>query len=211
MNERAQFCLCVGRPCLSCSLLPLLLSVLTAQVMTEEFSLHDAHAVDHDMIQKKSFTKWVNSILKKVSLEVEDLYKDLSDGTKLLALLECLTGAKNLKPGKNNKLRVHKLENVGMALHFLHANHVKLENISADNIVDGNPTLTLGLIWTIILRFQVSEIHFEGDAKSAKDALLLWCKKCTKNYENVNITNFTTSWKDGLGFNAIIHAHRFGL
>ena len=32
---------------------------------------------------------------------------------------------------------------------------VKIENISADNIVDGNGTLILGLIWTIILRFQV--------------------------------------------------------
>jgi hypothetical protein len=64
---------------------------------------------------------------------------------------------------------VHKLENVAKALSFLHANQVKLENISADNIVDGNATLTLGLIWTMILRFQVQEIQLEGDAKSAKD------------------------------------------
>jgi hypothetical protein len=30
-----------------------------------------------------------------------------------------------------------------------------LESIGAEDIVDGNPRLTLGLIWTIILRFQV--------------------------------------------------------
>lgn len=32
---------------------------------------------------------------------------------------------------------------------------VKLVNIRNDDITDGNPKLTLGLIWTIILHFQV--------------------------------------------------------
>jgi hypothetical protein len=32
---------------------------------------------------------------------------------------------------------------------------IKLVNIRAEDIVDGNPKLTLGLIWTIILHFQV--------------------------------------------------------
>ena len=34
---------------------------------------------------------------------------------------------------------------------------VRLESIGAEDIVDGNPRLILGLIWTIILRFQVRE------------------------------------------------------
>ena len=32
---------------------------------------------------------------------------------------------------------------------------MKLVNIRNDDMADGNPTLTLGLIWTIILHFQV--------------------------------------------------------
>ena len=32
---------------------------------------------------------------------------------------------------------------------------IRLVNIRPDEIVDGNPKLTLGLIWTIILHFQV--------------------------------------------------------
>jgi len=35
---------------------------------------------------------------------------------------------------------------------------VRLESIGAEDIVDGNPRLILGLIWTIILRFQIQEI-----------------------------------------------------
>jgi len=37
---------------------------------------------------------------------------------------------------------------------------IKLVNIRAEDIVDGNPKLTLGLIWTIILHFQVGPLIF---------------------------------------------------
>lgn len=50
------------------------------------------------------------------------------------------------------------LQNVQMALDFLRYKKIKLVNIRAEDIVDGNPKLTLGLIWTIILHFQVSEL-----------------------------------------------------
>ena len=59
---------------------------------------------------------------------------------------------------------------------------VNLENIGAEDIVDGNPRLILGLIWTIILRFQIEDIQLEDESmemKSAKEALLLWCQRKT--------------------------------
>ncbi len=36
---------------------------------------------------------------------------------------------------------------------------IKLVNINASDVVDGRPAVVLGLIWTIILYFQVGEIH----------------------------------------------------
>jgi len=54
------------------------------------------------------------------------------------------------------KMRIHCLENVDKSLSFLNEMRVHLENMGAHDIVDGNPRLTLGLIWTIILRFQVT-------------------------------------------------------
>ncbi|KPP70601.1 hypothetical protein Z043_110557 [Scleropages formosus] len=53
-------------------------------------------------------------------------------------------------------MRFHRLQNVQIALDFLKQRQVKLVNIRNDDITDGNPKLTLGLIWTIILHFQVS-------------------------------------------------------
>lgn len=38
---------------------------------------------------------------------------------------------------------------------------VRLESIGAEDIVDGNRRLILGLIWTIILRFQIQEIEID--------------------------------------------------
>ncbi|XP_076029013.1 spectrin beta chain, non-erythrocytic 5 kst isoform X3 [Oratosquilla oratoria] len=164
-------------------------------------------------IQKKTFTKWMNSFLQKARLEVGDLFTDLADGKMLLKLLEIISGEKLGKPN-NGKMRVHKIENVNKSLAFLHTK-VRLESIGAEDIVDGNQRLILGLIWTIILRFQIQEIEIDVDEenessekKSAKDALLLWCQRKTAGYRGVHIADFTGSWRNGLGFNALIHAHR---
>ncbi|KAH8339934.1 hypothetical protein KR067_002877 [Drosophila pandora] len=59
------------------------------------------------------------------------------------------------KPREKGKMRFHMLQNAQMALDFLRYKKIKLVNIRAEDIVDGNPKLTLGLIWTIILHFQL--------------------------------------------------------
>ena len=47
---------------------------------------------DRSAIQKKTFTKWINTYLMKVGQSVDDLYADLGDGNRLITLLEILTG-----------------------------------------------------------------------------------------------------------------------
>uniref|UniRef100_A0A8K9VA13 Spectrin beta chain n=1 Tax=Oncorhynchus mykiss TaxID=8022 RepID=A0A8K9VA13_ONCMY len=160
---------------------------------------------EREAVQKKTFTKWVNSILSRVNCRIVDLYLDLRDGRMLIKLLEVLSEEKLPKPTKG-RMRIHCLENVDKALQFLKEQRVHLENMGSHDIVDGNHRLILGLIWTIILRFQVNGTQRES--RTAKDALLLWCQMKTAGYPNVNITNFTTSWKDGIAFNALIHKHR---
>ncbi|XP_053369444.1 spectrin beta chain, non-erythrocytic 1 isoform X1 [Clarias gariepinus] len=170
-----------------------------------------ALADEREAVQKKTFTKWVNSHLARVSCRITDLYMDLRDGRMLIKLLEVLSGEKLPKPTKG-RMRIHCLENVDKALQFLKEQRVHLENMGSHDIVDGNHRLTLGLIWTIILRFQIQDISVvtedNKEKRSAKDALLLWCQMKTAGYPNVNIHNFTTSWRDGMAFNALIHKHR---
>ncbi|XP_065520320.1 spectrin beta chain, non-erythrocytic 4-like isoform X7 [Lathamus discolor] len=176
-----------------------------------ECSRIKALADERDAVQKKTFTKWVNAHLARASCRVGDLYCDLRDGFVLTRLLEVLSGEQLPKPTRG-RMRIHSLENVDKALQFLKEQRVHLENVGSHDIVDGNHRLTLGLIWTIILRFQIQVIKIKTEdnreTRSAKDALLLWCQMKTAGYPEVNIQNFTTSWRDGLAFNALIHKHR---
>uniref|UniRef100_A0A5K3FF44 Calponin-homology (CH) domain-containing protein n=1 Tax=Mesocestoides corti TaxID=53468 RepID=A0A5K3FF44_MESCO len=51
-------------------------------------------------------------------------------------------------------------QNVQRVLEFLQYRKVRIVNIRPDEIVDGNPKLTLGLIWIIILHFQLSDLLY---------------------------------------------------
>uniref|UniRef100_A0A1A8URY6 Dystonin n=1 Tax=Nothobranchius furzeri TaxID=105023 RepID=A0A1A8URY6_NOTFU len=167
-----------------------------------------ALADEREAVQKKTFTKWVNKHLMKAQRHITDLYEDLRDGHNLISLLEVLSG--DTLPRERGRMRFHRLQNVQIALDYLKRRQVKLVNIRNDDITDGNPKLTLGLIWTIILHFQISEIHVTGESEdmTAKERLLLWSKQITDGYVGVRCENFTTSWRDGRLFNAIIHKYR---
>lgn len=42
---------------------------------------------------------------------------------------------------------------------------------------------------------------------SKRNALLKWCQNKTVGYRNIDITNFSSSWNDGLAFCAILHSY----
>jgi hypothetical protein len=158
-----------------------------------------------EKIQAKTFSKWINAQLKGSSV-VNDITVDLQDGQILARLLQALSGDIIQKINAKPSMRIQKVENVGKCIRFITDHDVKLVGIGAEEIVDGNPKMTLGLIWTLILRFVI--VGLSEDGLSVKQGLLLWCQKKCEPYKNVKIENFTTSWQDGLGLCALIHRHR---
>uniref|UniRef100_A0A3Q2Z722 Actinin, alpha 1 n=1 Tax=Hippocampus comes TaxID=109280 RepID=A0A3Q2Z722_HIPCM len=153
--------------------------------------------------QRRTFTAWCNSHLRKAGTQIENIEEDFRDGLKLMLLLEVISGERLAKP-ERGKMKVHKISNVNKALDFIASKGVKLVSIGAEEIVDGNAKMTLGMIWTIILRFAIQDISVEET--SAKEGLLLWCQRKTAPYKNVNIQNFHIRKTGG----AVVSRRRLG-
>jgi actinin alpha len=157
-----------------------------------------------DSQQKLAFTAWINEQLKELNVQIDDLGSDLRDGLKLMLLLEEVSGTRLPKP-ERGRLRFHLVSNVNKALDFLASHGANVGGIGAEEIVDGDVTVTLDLIWRIILRFAIED-GAAGNPGS-EDALLAWVQRETAPYEEVNVKVFDESFKDGRAFCALLHSH----
>lgn len=169
--------------------------------MTTEISTENWKAV-----QVKTFTKWINNKLSSTGHgSIKDIFEDCRDGIALINLLEGITGTE-IKHNRVANTRYKSLENNQFLIEFLKNSNLQIVNIRSSDLTSGNQKLLLGLIWIIILRFGIT---LEGDENTnSKKALLAWCRAVTEPYKNVDVKDFSTSWKDGLAFNAIIHRFR---
>ncbi|KAL1523144.1 hypothetical protein AB1Y20_018099 [Prymnesium parvum] len=164
-----------------------------------------------ERMQVKTFTAWVNSHLKREGMEVQDLSKDFSDGVRLIKLVEIISDDSLGKYKPNPSGKFQKVANLNIPLKFIN-DFLKAQKIpnqySAENILEENITLILGMVWSLILRFNVQQIS-EGD-RTAKEGLLLWAQNKVREGSNgtVEVINFHTSWQDGMAFNALIQAYR---
>lgn len=124
----------------------------------------------------------------------------------LIHLLECLSQESLGRYAAKPKLRVQRFENVNLGLDFIKSRGIQMVNMGAEDLVDGNRKIILGLIWTLILRFTISDINEEG--MTAKEGLLLWCQRKTACYDECDVRDFSASWNDGLAFCALLDIHR---
>ncbi|XP_075900104.1 filamin-C-like isoform X3 [Nelusetta ayraudi] len=159
-------------------------------------------------IQQNTFTRWCNEHLKVLNKRIGDLQKDLSDGLKLIGLLEVLSQKKMYRKYHcRPNFRQMKLENVSVALEFLERERIKLVSIDSKAIVDGNLKLILGLIWTLILHYSISMPMWEDEDQentrklTPKQRLLGWIQN---KVPQLPITNFHRDWRDGKALGALV-------
>lgn len=96
-----------------------------------------------------------------------DLFVDLQDGTVLYGLLEVLSRQSLAVLGKvkPERIKIKKVANMNIVWKYL-SNTVKLVGIGPTDIVDGNVTLTLGMIWSLIVFFMAKDLGDAGDGLS---------------------------------------------
>ncbi|KAI6067966.1 Nesprin-2 isoform X1 [Aix galericulata] len=87
---------------------------------------------------------------------VKDLYTDIQQGHMLLDLLEVLSGQHLPREKGFNTFQCR--SNIENALTFLRSKSLKLINIHVADIIEGKPSIVLGLIWTIIFHFHIEEL-----------------------------------------------------
>jgi len=136
--------------------------------------------------QKKTFRRWVNQYLAEREITIKNILTDWENGVALCHLMEVLAHTQLPKINATPKLELQKLENLNHALAFI-GKHVKIVNIGSRDILTGNQTIILGLIWTLIVRWGVR-------LKDGKAGLLAWVNEKT----GAEATNFTKDWLDGM-------------
>ncbi|CAH1264987.1 FLNC [Branchiostoma lanceolatum] len=164
-------------------------------------------------IQKNTFTRWCNEHLKKANKNINELETDLSDGLRLIALIEVLSHKRIPRYNKRPTFRAMKLENVSAALQFLEDEHIKIVNIDSSDIVNGKLKLILGLIWTLILHYSISMPMWEGDdeptvKQTPKEKLLGFVQA---RVPDLPVKNFNKDWNDGKACGALVDACAPGL
>ncbi|KAL9919065.1 filamin-type immunoglobulin domains fbug isoform 2-T4 [Glossina fuscipes fuscipes] len=155
-------------------------------------------------IQANTFRNWVNEHLRGTGMQVHDWSIDFCDGTCLCALVESLQ-TRPLKPSWNRRPanQHHYLENATTALNAIEADHIKLVNIGNVDIVNGNVKLILGLIWSLIVRYQIGRSKFPP-----RKLMLAWLQAALPECK---ITNLTTDWNSGVYLGALLDYCKPGL
>lgn len=156
-------------------------------------------------IQEKVFTRWVNDYLEDVDQSIESLKTDFQTGVKLILLLEAISAKEFQRYNKKPRMKFHKMENITMAIEFIKSEGIRLVNIGTDDIYEGNMRIILGLVWTLILRY---EIKCGAGNDTGTNALLEWIRSKIPEYD---IKNFTKHWNDGRAVCALTNAMLPGL
>lgn len=152
-------------------------------------------AIRQQEVQSRTFTRWVNLHLADRQLRIENIQLDLCSGVNLAHLLEIISNKTIPKWNKNPKMSIHRVENLNKCISFILGEGLTLVNIGATDVETGNLKIILGLIWTLILRYQINKGGKAAAGDGAKNELMKWVNSQIEKYGLIT-TNFSTSYQD---------------
>jgi len=163
----------------------------------------------HNKAQRLAFVKWANLRLTEgeqaARLTVEGLEAELAGADILEMLLLILSGdpaghIPGVKRGSTHYLQIG--ANLQCIWEWMEKEHIDLTGITSLSIRQGvNERSCLALLWRLILKYDMAAT-IDGDC--VYDSLLEWVIPHCKPHKQIR--NFEGSWKDGLGFLALLHS-----
>lgn len=64
------------------------------------------------------------------------------------------------------------------------------------------------LSFAVQVKDVMKDVMADLQQTNSEKILLSWVRQSTKNYKDLNVVNFSSTWADGFAFNALIHSHR---
>ncbi|XP_032830822.1 plastin-3-like isoform X1 [Petromyzon marinus] len=147
--------------------------------------------------EERQFRNWMNSL--GVIPFVNHLYSDLTDAQVIFQLYERIQAKVNwdkVNKAPYAKLSAHmkKLENCNYAVMLGKDSGFSLVGIAGQDLYEGNPTLTLALVWQIMRRYTLIVLEDLGDGQKVNDEIIIgWVNE---SLEEARKKSFISSFKD---------------
>jgi len=140
--------------------------------------VEDVPEIIEETREEKTFRNWMNSL--GVDPFVNNLYIDLRDGNVLLQLFDQVEpGCVNWgKVNKNPQTTWKKLENDNYAIEIARGLKFSLVGIQGKDILDGNKTLTLAVVWQLMRHHILAILNRLGGGQRIGDnEIVQWANK----------------------------------
>uniref|UniRef100_A0A669PTS8 Plastin 1 n=1 Tax=Phasianus colchicus TaxID=9054 RepID=A0A669PTS8_PHACC len=148
--------------------------------------------------EERTFRNWMNSL--GVSPYVNHLYSDLSDALIIFQLYEMTRVPVdwthvNKRPYPLLGGNMKKIENCNYAVELGKTKaKFSLVGIAGHDLNEGNPTLTLALIWQLMRRYTLNVLSDLGEGEKVNDEIII--KWVNQTLANANKKTSITSFKD---------------
>ncbi|XP_049849751.1 guanine exchange factor for Rac 30-like [Schistocerca gregaria] len=140
--------------------------------MAVNAGLYSRNIGDWLELQNQSFLAWVNHYLEPAGMSISDFTTDLSDGIRLIVLLEILTGTKFAKYVKNPRFPAQKLANISEALEFMAKKFgIKFIGCNSQDIMEGKRNQCMGVIFLLINKFKSYSLSAQTGPGEADEKL----------------------------------------
>ncbi|KAJ7395554.1 hypothetical protein BTVI_154221 [Pitangus sulphuratus] len=159
-------------------------------------SSYDLNLLEGESKEERTFRNWMNSL--GVSPYVNHLYSDLSDALIIFQLYD-LTRVPvewnhvNKPPYSLLGGNMKKIENCNYAVELGKAKaKFSLVGIAGHDLNEGNPTLTLALVWQLMRRYTLNVLSDLGEGEKVTDEIIIkWVNQTlAKADKKASITSF---------------------
>ncbi|XP_027667588.2 plastin-1 isoform X2 [Falco biarmicus] len=159
-------------------------------------SSYDLNLLEGETKEERTFRNWMNSL--GVSPYVNHLYSDLSDALIIFQLYDMTRvpvewNHVNKPPYPLLGSNMKKIENCNYAVELGKAKaKFSLVGIAGHDLNEGNPTLTLALVWQLMRRYTLNVLSDLGEGEKVNDEIIIkWVNQTlTKANKKTSITSF---------------------